>query len=272
MNSGVAEVHHDLRQLIVCTGRSGSSFLSKLMAAAGADFATGPGIDAPLLPAGVAGANDPALAWKYGNYEHLGLHEAYKWYARSEKITRSLIPAQPWKRIFEKKMLAAIEATLSRAHFAKTPDLVWLVQPIFRRCRYHPSIIISYRHPNAYASSRYIKDGWSYPKLMETYCAVYATALQQLYLFGGCTVSYEEMTDPGRSGWAEALAQVTGLEAGRLLAARSELTRSRSQEHEALISDPPSERVFAQLQRLEGQVVEGSLPLSMDRRRNRKSA
>jgi len=137
------------RYLIVGTGRSGSSLLSAILADAGANF------------------NMPKMSsWdrKTGAYEHPKLHSAYKWYSRSQKITKSVLPSQPLRRFFEIRMRRDLSKLLCNTIFLKSTGLIWLVQPIYKLV-YQPKIIVSYRKFEGYCTSRHLKFGWSVPEL-----------------------------------------------------------------------------------------------------------
>ena len=121
-------------------------------------------------------------------------------------------------------MRKANNGLLDQAHYAKSSDLVWLAHPIFRE-RFWPRIIVSYRPFDEYARSRYIRYGFSMADVIDIYKNVYSTAAIQLSVFGGCAINYDDIVDPDQTAWADALAQLTGLERDALLASREQYIR-----------------------------------------------
>ncbi|MCH7951086.1 MAG: hypothetical protein IH875_11555 [Candidatus Dadabacteria bacterium] len=228
-----------IRYLIVTTGRSGSSLLSAILADAGAFF------------------NMPNISsWDRikGAYEHPKLHSAFKWYSRSQKIVKSVLPSQPWKRLFEIRIQRDLSDLFSDTIFAKSTGLIWLVQRI-HKLGYQPKIIVSYRKFEGYATSRYLRFGWSVPEAVKVYSGVNSTALLQLQIFGGCAVSYEELTNTEDQSWAEAISTVTGLNCSRLLQSREKHSIPILRNSTLPIFDEAANDIYTKLLKLKGTVI-----------------
>ncbi len=230
------------RFLIVGSGRSGSSLISAILHDAGAGF---------YLP-GVADW-DPVK----GAYEHPALHRAYHWQSRAEKIAQSMWPDRLGRRACERRADGHLASLLPHATYLKSTTLVWLVQRIYR-LGYRPAIIVSFRTFAEYCSSRFLKFGWSMPRLTSTYVDTYATALLQLGIFGGCALDHRDVVSPEETSWAEALAELTGLEAGALLKKRGERVKAIEREWpQELVPaiDPAVNEIDERLRALRSRVI-----------------
>ena len=227
------------RYLIIGAGRSGSSLLASILAGAGAEFDLQDG-----------------RSWdrRSGAWEHPGLHLAQRWRSRAAKLEASMVPDSLGRDFCKRRMTRALNQVMTRARFAKSSTLIWLVQPT-HKLGFQPSIIISYRRFPDYARSRYLKFGWSMRRIEQTYLEVYSTALLQLHLFGGCAVSYEEIVDPAETAWAEAVARVTGLPSGRLLGERGQMVSSVTSERTFEAGSAMVDELYSSLTELRGRAV-----------------
>lgn len=228
-----------IRYLTVGTGRSGSSLLSAILADAGAIF--------DMLK---------ISSWDRisGAYEHPKLHSAKRWHSRSAKIAKSVLPSQPLKRFFEIRMQRDLSNLFYETIFAKSTELTWLVQPIYK-LGYQLKILVSYRKFNDYCASGHLKFNWSIPELVKVYNEVNSTALLQLEIFGGCAVSYEELTDPEEKSWAETVSSVTGLSCNRLLQGREKHNVPILRDSVLTIFDEAAEEIYSKLLKFKGTVV-----------------
>ena len=220
-------------------GRSGSSLLSAILADAGAFF------------------NMPNISsWdrKSGAYEHPKLHSAFKWYSRSQKIMKSVLPSQPLKRFFEIRFQRDLSDLFSDTIFTKSTGLIWLVHRI-HKLGYQPKLILSYRKFEGYAASRHLRSGWSAPELVKDYIGVNSTALLQLQIFGGCAVSYEELTNTKDQSWAEAISTVTGLNCSQLLQSREKHSIPISRNSTLPIFDEAANDIYTKFLKLKGTVI-----------------
>ncbi len=222
-------IPHKKRYLIVGTGRSGSSLLCAILANAGANFDMG-----------------TRQSWdrKSGTYEHPRLHAAFRWLYRPKQLGS--------KRITRKHLTALLE----NAEFAKSSNLIWLVQRI-HQLEYQPVIIASYRKFEDYCVSRYLRFGWDVSRMVEYYTKIYRTTLLQLAIFGGCAISYEEMIDPAETDWSLALSELTGIDHRQLLESRDKLAKKTPSRLKIALPvwDERAEAIYDELYRYKGQVI-----------------
>src|SRR5262249_53438410 len=110
--------------------------------------------------------------------------------------------------------------TLNAVRFVKAIDLDLAVPTAFK-LGYAPRIIISYRRFIDHAASLLPLSADRTVDVMERdYIRTYQNALVQLHLYGGCVVGFDDLINPDATGWATALAAVTGCCVAKLLAAR----------------------------------------------------
>ena len=148
---------------------------------------------------------------------------------------------------------------LDEMQYVKSSDLVWLVHPIYR-LKFWPRIIVSYRPFADYARSRYLRYGWTIAKLLTAYRDVYSTAALQLHAYGGCAINYDDIVNTEETAWADALAQLTGIERERLLQSRAETVRKREASKPPLfdmtVLDESIAPLYEAFERLRGEVIE----------------
>lgn len=229
--------------LIVGTGRTGSSLLCAILDRAGADF-------------GLPGRK----TWdrESGSYEQDDLHAAYRWYHRAKTLSESPIPQWGLHGFCLNRCRSHLENALERARYLKSTTLVWLVDEV-RSMGYLPRIILSYRRFTGWAPSRYLRHGWDYRTLVETYRNANMTALLLLKMFGGCTVRYRSLVDADETRWIRTLCEVTGLAERRVREARHELLREPRNRAVSDFEAPRTRTVYERLSDHDNQVVDGTL-------------
>jgi hypothetical protein len=232
--------------LVIGTGRSGSSLLSAILADAGANFAMG-----------------TVKSWNpsWGEYEHSLLHVAEAWRSRIRRIRASVLPDR-LTALCEPRMKQALAQLFDEADFAKSIPLVGMVDEIYR-LGFKPVLIVNYRAFQEYARSILLsRSFWDMPKLMEQYVATYSTAILQLEIFGGCTIGYDELVDPGETAWAQALSEITKIPQERLLEHRSQrvnVNSSANKRPESILDksllDPRIALLYEALSSLKGRAL-----------------
>lgn len=231
--------------LNVSTGRCGSTLLSAILAHAGADFGMG---------------NNKEWNRASGDYEHPDLDTAYKWHRAGQFIHQEIWPFNRLSNICRTKRDRAIRSVFDNVKYAKTIELVHLIQPI-EKLGYDFRIILTYRDFEGFARSWYRRFGWNMSRLKEYYLTINQTGLLQLKIYGGCAISFEEITSPETAEWATALEELTGLEENKLLEKRDELLRKPRHKplNEPLHSE--TQRLFDKLEGLQGTVVKPSIKI-----------
>ncbi len=227
------------RYFVVGTGRSGSSFLCSILSEAGARFGL---------------SHQEEWDRSSGAYELEELQRAGRWYTRQKKLADSVLPGLFIYGYCRKKMRSWLSRGLEKATFAKTSRLVWLAQQA-HQLEYNLNIIVVYRRFASYARSRYLRHGRSFQRLRDRYENVNSTALLELHTFGGCAISYEEITSVEETQWARALAELTGFDAESLLEARENHRRERRFDDLPPIEDERTRDVYQRLRKYEGRVV-----------------
>lgn len=202
----------DERFLIVCTGRDGSTLLSAILAAAGANFGEPEKRDW-----------DP----RGGAYESWAAARASAHYNRFIDLNEDSFLSR-WMRLKRRyhrlwaKTLA--KRYFSRVHFAKIgaahrfPQLVRLVG-------FRPVIVLLYRDYHTQFASAFVRKPFSYGELADKYFSTLATGLISLSLYGGCILRYEEVIDPSARDWADRLGGACRIAPKRLLDARAAILK-----------------------------------------------
>jgi hypothetical protein len=201
------------RTLMVTTGRSGSSLLAAVMAAAGADF----GMPLPETWGAGSGAMEHPLAQQAGR---LARQAADIQVPRGRpSVLRYLADA----RLHRAK--AAVRRLLAQVDTAKADNMdLWL--PHVPKLGYAPRLVVPYRSPEAVGRSFLVQAKRNWTDVADEYARINANALLQLQTFGGCAVELDELSDPAETAWAAAVAGVTGLDRDALLDARRRLLRT----------------------------------------------
>lgn len=113
-----------------------------------------------------------------------------------------------------------LRRALEQAVYVKALHLD-LAIPFAIKLGYFPQVIVNYRPFGEQALSlSQMLINWSADELAATYTRTYRNSLLLLHSYGGCVVSYADLTDHSRTGWATALGEITGLSAENLLASR----------------------------------------------------
>jgi hypothetical protein len=231
------------RVFILSSGRSGSTLLASILADAGAEF----GMHAPEQW-------DPGT----GALEHPELHRMAAWmgYAYDLSPDRPGIGLRRYLWDFYRSMgKSRLRNLLGAARYIKGEGADFAVQPAFKM-GYFPTIIVSYRRFEAFATSSGLMRGHSnLETLVKYYNRVNRNALLLLRMFGGCVVSYEPLSDMHDMSWAHPLAIATGLSADGLVAARNRRLRGSARRDEPQPLDATTSETFANLDALRGLAI-----------------
>jgi hypothetical protein len=195
------------RFLIVGAGRTGSSLLSAVLAAAGGDFG---------MPA------DQAWEVDGGAFEQAAVTRAAAWFAVADQFgaARPIWPHRWLWDVARHQAKAQLRRALAAARFVKGPNLDLAVQ-LTAKLGYVPRIVVSHRAFAAQAMSHALRStNVNAVALEANYLRTYKNALMWLHVYGGCVVGFDELVDLDRSEWLDALAEVTGLPRQRMAAAR----------------------------------------------------
>jgi hypothetical protein len=232
------------RFLIINAGRTGSSLLCAVLAAAGADFGM---------------AADQTWSADDGAFEQEAVTRAAAWLGTACRLgpTPPLWP-QRWRWDFARhRAKSHLRHALAAARFVKGPNLDLAVQPA-AKFGYEPRIIVSYRAFSAQAMSLAQRSAHSEATALEAYyLRTYKNALMWLLVYGGCVVDYDELVDPKETAWTAALSAVTGLAAPALAAARQARVDPRVRRRPARLPalSAECERLYECLRGFSGQAV-----------------
>lgn len=234
---------HESRCFLLSTGRCGSSLLAAILTEAGADFGeryTG--------------------QWneRTGAFESFAIGRATAHYQRSLALRRDshLSKWRMWRRKWHRGLgQLYLRRALGRAPFAKCGDSA--IPLLARKLGYRPSVVFLYRHYVDQTFSAHQRHGSDYVELMDKYFSRNATALMTVQFYGGCVVSYEEITHPDETAWAGALAQATGLDRERILASRAKIVRPQPPPAPRIVPpDARADALLVQLADFKGRYVE----------------
>jgi hypothetical protein len=198
------------RYFLITPGRTGSTLLASILADAGADFDIQSREEWDTARGGWMEHDEVRLA-----ATHFRLA-----FERSPSKPISFISRSIWTyhRTLGKKHL---RRALREAAYVKAMNLD-LAIPFAIKLGYFPQLIINYRPFGAQAlSSSQMLMTWSLDALAATFNRTYRNALIQVHAYGGCVVSYADLTDQRRTAWAAALSEITGLSADKLLESRA---------------------------------------------------
>ena len=205
------------RFFIVTAGRTGSTLLATILADAGADFAVAPREDWDIARGG----------WM----EHAEIRQA----AAHFRLAFDRSPGKP--STFLSKSIWAYHRAAGKRHLARALAQATYVKalnldlaiPFTIKLGYFPQVIINYRPFGEQALSlSQMKINWSAGDLAATHDRTYRNSLLLIHSYGGCVVSYADLTDRSRTSWARSLEQITGLSAEKLLAGRDRRVRADS--------------------------------------------
>jgi len=233
------------RYFIVTPGRTGSTLLATILADAGADFSIAPRDDWDTARGGWM---ENAEAVRAGNHFRLA-------FERSPSKPKTFLSSWIWAyhRAAGKRHL---KRALRQAAYFKAMHLD-LAIPFAIKLGYFPQVIINYRPFDEQAVSfSQMVINWSADALAATHNRTYRNSLLLIHSYGGCVVSYADLTDRTRTEWAASLAQITGLSAEKLLASRDRRA-SAAQPMETEISglDESAQRLFAAVDSLSGSAL-----------------
>lgn len=240
-----------MKYFVMTTGRAGSSLLMNIIGASGGNI------------------GQPALdEWdiRLGAHENSVLNDAQLYWDYSEKLRPICYISHPhmWLRKFlrsvaKKKFKRAVKtAEFHKSGSAGMPMLA-------SKFGYHPQIIALYRHYASYMQSAYQRHGDSVEQLADYYVNNNTSILFLVELYGGCAISFEELTDLNETAWATALANITGLDQNVLLAKREGmLKKNRLSVPERVDMFPDFlvqrlESMLAALRRQKGRISEGRI-------------
>ncbi len=230
------------RYFLITPGRTGSTLLASILADAGADFAI-----------------DSREEWdtaRGGWMEHADIRRATNHFRLAFERSPSK-PISPFSRLIWTYHRTSgkryLRRALQQAVYLKAVNLD-LAIPFAIKLGYFPQLIVNYRPFGAQAlSSSQMLMSWSSDALAATYNRTYRNSLIQIYSYGGCVVSYADLTDRDRTAWASALGQVTGLSADKLLESRARRSKgNRSVEAELPVLDETTRQSVAAIDALSG--------------------
>ena len=88
---------------------------------------------------------------------------------------------------------------------------------------------------------------------------MYSTATIQLSVFGGCAINYDDLADANQTAWADALAQLTGIERDALLASREQYIRTPTPKNPPIFDlmtlDSSMAAIYAGFEGIRGRVL-----------------
>ena len=230
------------RFLVIGAGRTGSSLLCAILAAAGGDFG---------MPA------DQAWAADGGAFEHPAVARAAAWFAVADQWghARPVWPRRWAWDVARHQAKAHLRRAPAVAQFIKGPNLDLAVQ-LTAKLGYLPRIVISHRAFGAQAMSLALRSASVDAITLEpTYLRTSKNALMWLHVYGGCVVGFRELVNLERGEWFDALAEVTALPRQRLEAARARLAKRDRRTMRPPLLSPECDRLHACLCELSGRVV-----------------
>lgn len=234
------------RFFIVTPGRTGSSLLAAVLAQAGADFA----MPVPMLW-------DPSS----GVLELPAFQRALVAYEKAHRLSggdaRPVAPWTAWQwAALRRRGRRRLDEALAQAGYLKAVNADLALQSAVR-LGYAPRIVLSTRRPEAFVASAAAHSRHVTPDaLLSLYRRTMRNGLASLSLYGGCVVSFDDLTDPDADAWAHALALLTGLEAHRLLAARERIMRLGASDAPAPCLCPEATRLWRETEKLRGDVMD----------------
>ena len=240
-------------------GRTGSSLLCAIMADAGANFDMPP---------------PDEWDWDVGEMEHPTVIESENHFRRARAVKPGKAFFILHRYLWDIRMhyaKRALRRILERARFVKAcePDefVYWAY-----RMRFTPRIIINYRKFEQFSPSTYLLSGMNLTDQGPRYDRYYRDGLFYAHIFGGCTVSFEELTDLKETRWAKSLSAVTGLDEKALLASRKKRvgTQGRKNKDRPVFdsNDSKTTETYKMVSRFKGKVIlpDPGLPIRLARK------
>ncbi len=236
------------RFFIVTAGRTGSSLLATILAEAGADFG---------MP--------PQEQWdvaRGGSMEHEEIRRASHHFLRAFDRSPVKPPGALSKLIWSYHRDAGkrhLKRALAGATYFKALNLD-LAIPFAIKLGYFPQVIVNYRpFEEQVVSLSQMLISWSAATLAAAHNRTYQNALLLVHSYGGCVVSYADLTDRRRTEWAASLAAITGLPAEKLLAGRDRRTSAKETAGESIpVLDDTAHRTFLAIDQLSGRTLSPS--------------
>jgi len=225
--------------IVAGTERSGSSLLSALLAGSGAKF------NMPIVEDWYRGS---------GAYEHEDYMQLIKHVKRSLFFKRFSDRLSNRER---KKAIAIAKTLFKSAKFVKYPPFSEHVANIVKEAGFEPVIILIYRKFSDYLRSSMIKSGGTFNEHKQNYISVNQTCFSQLFIFGGCAISYEELMDINEVNWANRLDRLCGLSEKTLLEFRSKTVKEFTNINQIPQLDDEAERLYQLITSHKGDVITG---------------
>lgn len=241
------------RYFILSPGRAGSTLLSLILADSGGLFYSDKrGVLAPR--SGTRISEHPKLnKVSYMLEQALRMQLQHKYSLFYSLYYHKIIT---YKRFTARRILKRF---LESSHYFKNINEFHHTVRLTAHLGYWPVVILNYRNYHTWMGSLYPGQRYqTVTSLTDNYVSALRNGLALLGLFGGCTVSYEELVDPQATGWADALGQATGLAAGNLLENRSRLFKAPGPESPLYVSEEAAERLEARAREFSGISVQPS--------------
>lgn len=235
------------KYFILGSGRSGSSFLCRILADAGATF------DA-----------DHVDSWNplAGAFEGTDLYQMSSLFARADHL-RSEKQFSPLYKYFYKRIVTLDRSRAKRkmrrmfsvASYFKEGNLHHAVRPS-ARMGYWPVIVISCRSFNNWFGSKYPSQYHRTVEMQtENYVIPLRNALALLGTFGGCVVDYSKIMNLDEKLWAENLGKITGLDPDSILESRRKRFRTPGPETSLPVYSAEAEQIYSHVQEFAGKVA-----------------
>lgn len=222
--------------LIIGNPRTGSSLLASVLAGAGANF----------------GVKDQQWNRKSGAFEHPLLINTYK-YLKRMKSSKSY--SDRLSRYYSKKVCKNLNTLYNQVDFAKYPPLSHMLPYYCKKAGHEIRVIVSYRKFEDFATSMMIKDGLTYEQLKKDYLEMNYSAIFLLNIYGGCCVSYEELTSMSDLEWIDNLAELCSLEAELISQEINGRKKVITSSNPIQINDSECDKVYELLQKYKGKLL-----------------
>lgn len=222
--------------IIISTPRSGSTFLASAIAYAGGEF-------------GLPKVNSWDRA--SGEFEHPLLVASYKYLKRIHQYKSY---SDTFARLNERKLLKNLKKLFEQVRFAKFPPLSYMLPFYIAKAGFDVKVIVSYRQFEDYAQSMMIKNGISYTQAKDAYLETYRNAVMLLNIYGGCAISYEEITSDSERDWCMALESQCQLDAGSIQEYRRMYSKPFTKKNLISLPDPACDALYEKLNAFKGRV------------------
>jgi hypothetical protein len=236
------------RYLVASDGRAGSTLMTAILAAAGADLGM-PAVER-WNPLG-------------GAHEHPGLDRLNRSLEQALWLTESAskVPGLAvLARLSRSRAKAQVRRLMARGQCVKCSPLA---AAYVYKIGLMPQVIAVYRDFGDLARSKMLLERMPWPTVANRALDTYRNALLAIHTFGGCAIAYEDMVDPEQGAWLKALADCTGLDRQALAEARARIARPRPHPRPAANGfhlDDRLDSLARDLAALRGRYVPPSLP------------